>query len=246
MASGRVAGVEALLRWQHPDHGLINLCEFLPLAERVGLGGQLTERVLQAALGEARALVDSGSTLRMGVNVSVQSLHDHDFPATVAALLRRWSLPPSCLVMEVTERSLASEPRRAGRALSELAAMGVGLAVDDFGTGSSSLALLRQLPVTELKIGASFVARMASDSDDAAVVAATIDLGRCFGVDVVAEGVGSQRVWRMLARLGCDRAQGSSLCRPLPAAELVAWLAQPRASGFALAAPSPGRLSGPP
>ncbi len=224
MRTGLVGGVEALVRWQHPDYGLGGADEVVPVAPRAGRVGQMTPSVLDAALGQSRRLYDEGLDLRMAVTLSVQSLYDHEFPGHVSDLLRRWNVSPRQLVLEIAESTVMADPRRAQRVLAELSAMGVTLAIDDFGTGYSSLAYLKQLPVTELKIDKSFVLGMATDSDDAIIVHSTIDLAQKFGLQVVAEGVESMRVWQLLARLGCDHAQGYYVSRPLAAPQLTPWL----------------------
>ena len=222
--TGRACGVEALVRWNHPTLGLIAPAEFIPLAERAGLMGPLTAFVLARSLEQCARWRDQGVPLRLAVNVSVQSLYDDTFPAVVAGLLNRAELDASQLVLDVTESTVMADPRRAQRVLGELGALGVTLAIDDFGTGYSSLAYLKQLPVSELKIDRSFVVGMTTDSDDAVIVHSTIDLGQKFGLEVVAEGVESGRVWRLLERLGCDLAQGSYVCPPLPPEQLTPWL----------------------
>ena len=222
--TGRARGVEALVRWNHPTLGLIAPGEFIPLAERAGLMGPLTTFVLARSLEQCARWRDQGVPLRLAVNVSVQSLYDDTFPAVVAGLLNRSELDASQLVLDVTESTVMADPRRAQRVLAELGALGVTLAIDDFGTGYSSLAYLKQLPVSELKIDRSFVVGMATDSDDAVIVHSTIDLGQKFGLEVVAEGVESGRVWHLLERLGCDLAQGSYVCPPLPPDQLTPWL----------------------
>ncbi|MDQ3538811.1 MAG: EAL domain-containing protein [Actinomycetota bacterium] len=224
MRSGLVDGVEALVRWDHPEHGMVPPAEFIPLAERAGLVGVVTTFVLDTALEQCKLWRDEGLDLQVAVNVSVQSLYDHRFPEMVEQMLLRWSVPPERIILEVTENTVMADLRRATRVLAELSAMGVTLAIDDFGTGASSLASLQQLPVSELKIDNAFVLGMATDSADATIVHSAIDLGRRFGLSVVAEGVESQRVWQLLARLGCDQAQGYHISRPLPADELTPWL----------------------
>jgi diguanylate cyclase (GGDEF)-like protein len=224
VVTGRARGVEALVRWNHPTLGLVAPAEFIPLAERAGLMGPLTAFVMARALEQCARWRDQGVPLRLAVNVSVQSLYDDTFPAVVAGLLNRSELDASQLVLDVTESTVMADPRRAQRVLAELGALGVTLAIDDFGTGYSSLAYLKQLPVSELKIDRSFVVGMATDSDDAVIVHSTIDLGQKFGLEVVAEGVESRRVWQLLERLGCDLAQGSYVCPPLPADQLTPWL----------------------
>ena len=222
--TGAARGVEALVRWNHPTLGLIGPGEFIPLAERSGLMTAITTFVMARSLEQLREWKDLGYDLRLAVNVSVQSLYDDAFPGMVAGLLERSEVPPVDLVLDVTESTVMADPRRAQRVLSELGAMGVTLAIDDFGTGYSSLAYLRQMPVRELKIDQSFVLGMATEGDDAIIVHSTIDLGQRFGLDVVAEGVESGRVWNLLQRLGCDMAQGSYVCPPKSAEELTAWL----------------------
>ena len=222
--TGRPRGVEALVRWNHPTFGLVAPAEFIPLGERAGLMGPITTFVLARALEQCASWRTDGIDLRLAVNVSVQSLYDDTFPGLVAGLLARSNVPASGLVLDVTESTVMADPRRAQRVLAELGALGVTLAIDDFGTGYSSLAYLKQLPVSELKIDKSFVLGMATDSDDAVIVHSTIDLGQKFGLEVVAEGVESRRVWHLLARLGCDLAQGQFICPPLPAELLTPWL----------------------
>ena len=224
LSTGRARGVEALVRWNHPALGLVGPREFIPLAERAGLMGPLTTFVLARSLEQCAHWRGAGMDLRLAVNLSVQSLYDDAFPGLVAGLLQRSEVAASQLVLDVTESTVMADPRRAQSVLAELAALGVTLAIDDFGTGYSSLAYLKQLPVSELKIDTSFVLGMATDSNDAVIVHSTIDLGQKFGLEVVAEGVESQRVWRLLERLGCDLAQGSYICPPLSAADLTPWL----------------------
>ena len=224
MGTGEARGVEALVRWNHPTLGLIGPREFIPLGERAGLMQQLTTWVLARGLEQCRSWADDGIALRLAVNLSVQSLYDNAFPGLVAGLLERSSVDPAGLVLDVTESTVMADPRRAQRVLAALGAIGVTLAIDDFGTGYSSLAYLRQLPVSELKVDKSFVLGMATDSDDAVIVHSTIDLGQKFGLQVVAEGVESRRVWRLLRDLGCDLAQGSYICPPLPEQQLTGWL----------------------
>jgi EAL domain-containing protein (putative c-di-GMP-specific phosphodiesterase class I) len=203
---------------------LVGPGEFIPLAERSGLMTAITTFVMARSLEQVRTWKDLGYDLRLAVNVSVQSLYDEAFPGMVGGLLERSEVPPVDLVLDVTESTVMADPRRAQRVLNELGAMGVTLAIDDFGTGYSSLAYLRQMPVRELKIDQSFVLGMANEGDDAIIVHSTIDLGQRFGLDVVAEGVESGRVWNLLQRLGCDMAQGSYVCPPKPAEELTGWL----------------------
>jgi diguanylate cyclase (GGDEF)-like protein len=222
--SGQVLGVEALVRWQHPDHGLLSPGEFIPLAERTGLIHPLTRWVLDAALRQAAEWQRTGHHLSTAVNISTRCLLDPALPDQIAGQLAAWQVPASSLVLEVTESAVMADPTRALDVLARLHALGVSLAVDDFGTGYSSMAYLKELPVDELKIDRSFVSQMATSPSDATIVRSTIDLGHNLGLRVVAEGVETQDAWEKLAALGCDTAQGYLLSRPMPASDLERWL----------------------
>jgi diguanylate cyclase len=222
--TGQVLGAEALVRWQHPAHGLLGPGEFVPLAERTGLIHPLTRWVLDAALRQAAEWRQAGHDLSMSVNVSTRSLLDREFPDQVADRLTAWQVPATSLVLEVTESAVMADPALALEILGRLHALGVGLALDDFGTGYSSMAYLKALPVDELKVDRSFVGQMATSNSDAVIVRSTIDLGHNLGLHVVAEGVENQATWEELAALGCDTAQGYHLGRPMPADELEQWL----------------------
>jgi diguanylate cyclase (GGDEF)-like protein len=245
--TGRVLGVEALVRWQHPDHGLLGPGEFIPLAERTGLIHPLTRWVLDAALCQAAEWHRAGHRVSVAVNVSTRSLLDQGFPDQVAEQLSAWQVPASCLVLEITESAVMADPALALDVLGRLHELGVGLAVDDFGTGYSSMAYLKALPVDELKVDRSFVGHMVSSPSDAVIVRSTIDLGHNLGLRVVAEGVETRATWETLKRLGCDTAQGYLLGKPMPAAELEPWLERPVDQGAAgPEAPAPGKpVSGP-
>jgi diguanylate cyclase (GGDEF)-like protein len=225
VASQRVIGVEALVRWQHPVHGLLGPAEFVPLAERTGAIGDLTRWVLDNALAQARAWRDAGQDLTMAVNLAAPNIADATLPDAVAALLERHGVPGDRLECEISEHTVMADPRRAMAILERLRGLGVKLSLDDFGTGHSSLSYLKRLPLDEVKIDRSFVMGMTDDDNDAAIVRTTIDLARNLGLDVVAEGVESETILRNLSELSCDIAQGFYLSRPLPAAELDGWLA---------------------
>jgi diguanylate cyclase len=231
LQSGQILGVEALVRWQHPDHGLLAPEEFIPLAERTGLIHPLTRWVLDAALRQAAQWQQAGHRLSVAVNVSTRCLLDPGFPDEVAERLHAWQVPAGSLMLEVTESAVMADPARALDVLGRLHAMGVKLAVDDFGTGYSSMAYLKALPVDELKVDRSFVGQMADSSSDAVIVRSTIDLGHNLGLRVVAEGVETQAAWQELEALGCDTAQGFYLGRPMPASDLERWLGQPADHG---------------
>ncbi len=228
LADGEVHAVEALLRWQHPARGLVPPDEFIPMAQQTGLIKPLTLYVIDEALRQCRAWLENDLRLAIAVNLSARNLVDADFPSQVEGLLARWEIEPGLLEFEITESAMFTDPGRTKLILEQLSAMGIRLSVDDFGTGYSSLAYLKRLPVSEIKVDRSFVMNMDEDEDDATIVRSTIDLGRNLGLDVVAEGVESKQVWDRLRALGCTTAQGYYLSRPVPAPELVAWLAGPR------------------
>jgi diguanylate cyclase (GGDEF)-like protein len=223
--TGAIAGLEALVRWQHPTRGLVLPDDFVPIAENTGLITPLTLEVLDQALGFARALRDAGTPLSVAVNVSVRSLTDLELPRQVAALISRWEVPPSTLTLEVTETTIMVDPSRTLTVLGLLRDVGVSLSIDDFGTGYSSLAYLKRLEAHELKIDRSFVLGMAQNSNDAVIVRSTIELGHNLGLRMVAEGVEDAATWSMLRSLGCDVIQGYHLSPPLPPERLVEWLA---------------------
>ena len=217
MRAGGIIGVEALLRWHHPEHGLIPPDEFIPLAEHTGLIKPLTMFVLEETLSQCHAWRQDGLQVGVAVNLSVRNLYDPLFADQVQSLLRSWRVEPRYLEFEITESVIMADPQRAGVVLGRLSALGVGLSLDDFGVGYSSLAYLRRLPVNEIKIDKSFVMNIANNESDAMIVRSTIGLGRSLGLQVVAEGVDSKQTWTRLAALGCDIAQGYYLCRPKPA-----------------------------
>jgi diguanylate cyclase len=224
--TGQMLGVEALVRWQHPERGLIPPNDFIPLAERTGLISPLTHYVLDAALHQCHEWRQAGHELAIAVNVSARSLLDLGFPDQVAGLLARWELPARLLVVEITESTIMTDPTHALEILGQLNTMGVQIAIDDFGTGYSSMAHLKTLPVHELKVDRSFVSHMTSSASDAVIVHTTVDLGRNLGLRVVAEGVEDPQTLQELDALGCDAIQGYHISRPLPADDLIHWLEQ--------------------
>ena len=212
-------GVEALVRWNHPQLGCIQPDGFIPLAEQTGVIKGLTERVLELAIGQCAEWRESGLDVRFSVTVSSRTLLDRDLPSIIGRLLRRFAVPAASLQLEITESRSVADLRRAQTALLDLRAMGVTIAIDDFGTGFSSLSQLQQLPVDEIKIDRSFVMRMETNRDDAVPVRSIIELGRNLGLRVTAEGVETESSYETLRRLGCDFAQGFHLSRPVPAEE---------------------------
>jgi diguanylate cyclase (GGDEF)-like protein/PAS domain S-box-containing protein len=224
LADGAVSSVEALLRWEHPERGLLAPDQFIPLAQQTGLIKPLALYVIDAALRQCREWQDEGLTLGVAVNLSARNLLDVHFPTEVQALLDRWSVDPALITLEITESTMLIDPVRTGQNLARLAATGMGISIDDFGTGFSSLARLKRLPVDEIKIDRSFIMNMDNDEDDATIVRSMIDLGRHLGLEVVAEGVETKQVWDQLAALGCQVAQGYYLSRPVPPNQLRSWL----------------------
>jgi diguanylate cyclase (GGDEF)-like protein len=228
LSDGNVRSVEALLRWYHPERGLLPPNDFIPQAQETGLMKPLTLYVLDEALAQVRAWQGEGLDLAVSVNLATRNLIDVGFPDDVAAALAKWDVHASRLELEITESTMLQDPARTKTVLDKLHAMGIRLSIDDFGTGYSSLAYLRQLPVSEIKIDRSFVTNMHVDDADDVIVRMTIDLGRNLGLEVVAEGVETEDAWQRLTQLGCDVAQGFFLSRPVPADELGAWLRQRR------------------
>lgn len=234
LASGEVTGIEALVRWQHPQRGLLMPADFIPAAETTSLIGPLTEQVMDLALSEVRGWQDDGRPLQVAVNVSPRCLLDTALPSRVAALLREHAVPAERLRIEITESTLMTDPEAALAILGELAQLGVGLSIDDFGTGYSSMAYLRRLPIDELKVDRTFIAEMGaiptertvgpSADSDGVIVRSAIDLGHNLGLTVVAEGVEDSATLAALSQAGCDRAQGYHIARPMPAAQLRRWL----------------------
>jgi diguanylate cyclase (GGDEF)-like protein len=222
--SGRIFCAEALVRWQHPQYGLIPPEEFIPSAEQTGVIRPLTLWVIDQALGQAKRWSRIGLDLRISINLSVRSLQDRQLPGQVQQLVDRHRINPDRVILEITESAIMSDPLTARRVMRRLSNMGFQLSIDDFGTGYSSLAYLKQLPVDEIKIDKSFVTRMDQDENDAVIVRATIDLAHNLGLKVVAEGVESTDVWDLLEMLGCDTAQGYLIRRPLDPAELTDWI----------------------
>jgi diguanylate cyclase (GGDEF)-like protein/PAS domain S-box-containing protein len=223
LRDGSLVGVEALVRWQHPQRGFLPPSDFIPLAEQTGLIYPLTRWVLEAALRQNQAWRALGLDIPVAVNLSRRSLQDPQLPEMVASLLARYDAQPSALVLEITESSLMTDPTHVSQNLAQLRALGVGMSIDDFGTGYSSLASLKNMPVDELKIDQSFVQAMATDASARAIVRAIIDLADALKLRVVAEGVEDRATWDVLAGLGCEVAQGYLISRPVAAGDLEAW-----------------------
>ncbi|MDX6336386.1 MAG: hypothetical protein QOG05_3726 [Streptosporangiaceae bacterium] len=241
LATGRTAGMEALLRWQHPRHGLIGPAEFIPLAEQSFLMQDLTAHVVQLAVSQASAWRRSGLAAQLSVNVSRRDLLDGSLAATIERELAGQDLPPGALLLEISERALTREAADIAGGLRALRTLGVELSVDDFMTGFTSVGRLKEMSVGEVKIDPSFVAAVASNPDTELIVRSAVHLLRGLGIRSVAEGVESPQVAGLLQAMGCDAAQGWQFSRPLNAAAATAWLAHRRAAP----GPGPGPVTGP-
>jgi len=237
--TGDVFAVEALVRWNHPERGVLAPSEFLPLADRHGLMHDLTAVVLARAVAAATTWRAVGLDLGVSVNLSARSLLDERTLPMVVSALEDSALPPSRLTLEITEDSVISDPETAIALLEELRAVGVRLSVDDFGTGYSSLSYLRRLPVDEVKIDRSFIAHLSHDTHDLLIARSIIDLGNNLSLDVVVEGVEDQETWNHLADLGCHAIQGYHLARPMPVGDLQPWLHGYTSYRRAIARPAP-------
>ncbi|WP_276034641.1 putative bifunctional diguanylate cyclase/phosphodiesterase [Streptomyces ginkgonis] len=221
---GAVAGLEALIRWAHPERGRVPPDEFIAIAETSGLMPQLTEYVLEQALHQVARWRAAGLTVPVAVNVSPRDVYADGFTESVAARLARHRVPAESLQLEITEHVMLEDPQHAAGTLAELTGHGVKISLDDFGTGYSSLSYLRTLPVSELKIDRSFVAGLAIDPQNAEIVRCTIELAHSLGLVVVAEGVEDDETWERLRDMGCDAVQGWLVSAALPPAEATAWL----------------------
>jgi diguanylate cyclase (GGDEF)-like protein len=228
IATGEVVGVEALLRWRHPDRGMVGPEELIRVAEPTPVMRLLTDRVLHDVIAQLAVWQASGRPLRASVNVSVRDLHSGDIADRIGELLSAYAVSPDLLQLEITESALMADPHRVLSTITRLDRMGIAISLDDFGTGFSSLQHLRRLPLAEVKIDRSFVLGMATDRGDAAIVRSVIDLAEALGLRAVAEGVEDERTWRLLAAAGCHAAQGWFHARPMPAADLADWLARYR------------------
>ena len=224
LKSGRVAGAEVLLRWQHPTRGLLNPADFIPFAEQTGFIRRLTRWTLDHSIAQGASWQRAGQALGLAVNISVDDIGDLRFDSRIAGMLTRHQLAPTLLTLELTESGFIEDPARAMLMLDAIAALGVSLSIDDFGTGYSSLSHLVRMPVHEVKIDRSFVQGLESDLDFAPVVRSAIDMGHGLGLKVVAEGIETQEAAVRLRSLGCDIAQGYLYAKPMPLAAFETWL----------------------
>ncbi|MBC7780982.1 MAG: EAL domain-containing protein [Proteobacteria bacterium] len=224
LATGAVRRVEALVRWVHPERGMVPPNEFIPFAEQTGYIKRVTRWVIEHALQQAGEWHREGLDIAISINISARDLMSNDVVAQVSEALARHQVPPTLICLEITESGVMEDPTRALETLHRLHERGLRLSIDDFGTGYSSLAYLKKLPVQELKIDRSFVMHMVEDADDAAIVRSTIELGHNMGLEVVAEGVEQATELELLQRLGCDQIQGYFISKPLAKAQFVDWL----------------------
>jgi EAL domain-containing protein (putative c-di-GMP-specific phosphodiesterase class I) len=236
LATGGVVGAEALVRWPHPERGLLLPDAFLPAAEQAGLMPPLTLVVLNRALAACGRWTEAGRSLGVAVNLSASNLLDASLPHEVAAMLAAHRVAPEQLTLEVTEGTILDNPLRSGEVLAAVRRLGVHVSLDDFGTGHSSLSHVKRLPVDELKIDRSFVGGLAADGTDRAIVEAIVRLARSLGLSITAEGVEDDGVLGLLRGYGCDLAQGYLFSRPLPEAAFLRWL-----QARDVTAPSPRR-----
>ncbi|MCW3068382.1 MAG: putative diguanylate cyclase/phosphodiesterase [Solirubrobacterales bacterium] len=240
LQSRRLTGVEALVRWRHPRHGLLSPASFIPLVEQTALIGPLTNYVIDEALRQMTVWRRRGIDLDMAVNLSARNLLDPALPGLIADLLARHGVAARRLTVEITESASMVNPERAVAVLRALRASGVGVSVDDFGTGNASIDYLAALPASEIKIDKSFITEILGDARAEAIVRSTIDLARNLGLGVVAEGIETEAVLEHLSSLGCATGQGYFLSRPLPAEELTSKLT----ASFGLSAAEAGRARG--
>src|SRR6202166_644945 len=224
LETGRVAGAEVLLRWQHPTRGLLYPADFIPFAEQTGFIRRLTRWTLDHSIAQGARWQQAGRALGLAVNISAEDIADVRLDSRVASLLTRHQLPPALLTLELTESGFIEDPTRALRVLDAVAALGVSLSIDDFGTGYSSLSHLARMPVHEVKIDRSFVQGLESDPEFAPVLRSVIDMGHGLGLKVVAEGIETEEAAARLRDYGCDIAQGYLYAKPMPLPQFESWL----------------------
>jgi len=223
-SDGSVVGAEALIRWQHPTHGLIPPDNFIPMAEQSGLIQPITEWVLNQALKDCSRGLCADKEVSVSVNLSALNLRDERISTTIADALDKWSVPPNLLTLELTESTIMSDPEFSISILKKLDKMGVTLSIDDFGTGHSSLSYVKHLPIDEIKIDKSFVKDLTQDSDNEAIIRAVLVLAHHKNLSVVAEGIEDIETFNKLCELECDIAQGYYFAKPMPFEEYLLWL----------------------
>ena len=220
----RIESVECLIRWIHPEHGFIPPDEFIPLAEQTGAIRHVTKWALEKALTQHAEWRRQGLDIAMAVNISAVDLSDLSLPHTVSSLLSTHKIEPEKLVLEVTESAVMSDPEIAINALNMLSRMNIKISIDDFGTGFSSMAQLKKMPVDEIKIDKAFVLELATNSEDQVMVKTLIAMAQNLGLSTVAEGVENAESVELLKTMGCSTAQGFHLSRPQPSQDITPWL----------------------
>ncbi len=239
IATRKVKGVEGLIRWAHPTRGVLPPVEFLEQISNEGLMSSMTEHVLTTAVQQAAKWHMQGESLTVSVNMTASSLLELNLPDRLAELCAHHKLPPELLILEVTETEAMRDVTRTMDVLLRMRIRNIGVSIDDFGTGHSSLRELQRMPFSEIKIDKSFVIDMVNNKDSAVIVNSIIDLGHNLSLKVIAEGVEDARVWNLLAAKGCDYAQGYYMAKPMPASELTRWLSGWRESSIAASAAPP-------
>ncbi len=222
--NGKLVGVEALLRWNHEELGFVPPDEFIPLAEQTGVIKPLTRWVLNTAITQCADFLKKDMAIRMGINLSARNLQEKELSDYLIDLVTKYNVPPDLIVLEITESAMMEDRDHALRVLKELDDKGFRISIDDYGTGYSSLAYIRQLPIKEIKIDRSFVMDMIEQKDDMMIVHTTIEMSHNLGLEVVAEGVENQEALDELKKMGCDLAQGYYLSRPVPVSDLLEWI----------------------
>lgn len=222
--TGEVCGVEALVRWKHPEHGYISPEEFIPLAEQTDVIRQITVWVFEACLKQYKEWESNGLELSIAINLSFKNLLDPSCHERVIDILEKHEVPPGAIELELTETTTMSDPHTTKRMMEYFTKLGISFSIDDFGTGYSSLSYLKKLPVKLLKIDKSFIMEMINDDNDAVIVRATIDLAHNLGLKVVAEGIEDRATWDLLQILRCDIAQGYYISKAIPADDIVTWV----------------------
>ncbi len=228
IARGRITAVEALIRWMHPKRGFMPPDSFIPLAEQTGNIRKLTGWMLGTAVRQARAWADKGIDVRIACNLSARDLTNRELPGDIGNLLDTHGVPASALILEITESAVMQDPTHALEVLAQLHRMGLTLSIDDYGTGYSSMAYLKRLPVHEIKIDKSFVLKLASNRGDAILVKSTIELGHNLGLKVTAEGIEDEDSLKLLAAYGCETGQGYFISKPIPAEDFETFYAVSR------------------
>ena len=223
LPEGEICGAEALVRWQHPELGFLTPDDFIPTAEKSGMIGILTRHVIAEAIRQCRECELQGRSLQVSVNLSARDLLDEYLPYYIRQILKEHAFRPEKLTLEVTENSIMEDLQRSIAILDALRDLGVRISMDDFGTGHSSLAQLRNIPLHELKIDKSFIQRIRDDKLNDSIVRTTIELAHGMGLDVVAEGVEDEETLRRIASYGCQQAQGYHLSKPMRASDFIAW-----------------------